>query len=117
MQISKAFVTYGIRRWGTRLQSALPSNCGRRATLTAMRRASSFVSATKWSPVECHASGGTFGLTSRERPQKPAPACAWRRISDAGHGAGELRSRMPGMGLGSNKRRFRKSSACIAPCS
>ena len=28
MQISKAFVTYGIRRWRTRLQSALPSNCG-----------------------------------------------------------------------------------------
>jgi hypothetical protein len=34
-----------------------------------------------------------------------------------GHGGGALRSRMPGMGLGSNKRRFRKSSACIAPCS
>src|SRR5215468_130442 len=29
---------------GTCLQSALPSSCGRRATLTAIRRASSFVS-------------------------------------------------------------------------
>ena len=80
MQISKAFVTYGIRRWGTRLQSALPSNCGRRATLTAMRRASSFVSATKWSPVECMRPAGhtpgARGLTSRERPQKPAPGGA-----------------------------------------
>ena len=80
MQISKAFVTYGIRRWGTRLQSALPSNCGRRATLTAMRRASSFVSATKWSSVECMPPAGHTPRRWPDLSRAPAEAGACLRL-------------------------------------
>ena len=57
------------------------------------------------------------GLANRAMVRRDGRPRGPETVSDDGYGGGPRRCRLPGMGLESSRRRFRKSSAGIAPCS